>query len=187
MVELVNKLAAIIDQMRMFVRRTDFSADDVCDVNTAMHGVFKMVGQQLRDNGFEVEMELEETLPLARANVVKLEQVLMNLISNARDAVAAHRTSGRALVVRTRLVERAFDENPGVAIEVQDNGPGISPAIRGRLIEPFFTTKQPGAGTGLGLSISHRIMAECGGRIEIESEEGQGALFRVVVPVPPAN
>jgi PAS domain S-box-containing protein len=179
-VELVNKLAFIIDQMRLFVRRAEHSDDDTCDANEAVGGVLKMVGQQLRDHAFDVTTDLEAALPPARANLVKIEQVLMNLITNARDAVRASGQTERRLVVRTRC--RADDSGNAVVIEVQDNGTGIDPSIRDRLLEPFFTTKNAGEGTGLGLSISHRILTECGGQLEIESERGQGAVFRVIIP-----
>ncbi len=180
-VDQVNRLAAIIDQLRLFVRRPGVSPDVTCDMNEAIDGVFKLVGQQLLDHGFEVSRKQTPDLPPTKADLVKLEQVLMNLITNARDAVVEFRDGGRRLEVRSRLEPDAFGpEVPGLVVEVEDNGTGVPARIKDRLFEPFFTTKEVGLGTGLGLSIAHRIVSEFGGRIEIDSEEGKGAVFRVV-------
>jgi signal transduction histidine kinase len=116
-----------------------------------------------------------------------VNQVVMNLIVNAIDASP----EGGTVVVRTAAEERpagagGADDGPTgsvVRIEVADNGTGIPPALLDRIFDPFFTTKPPGEGTGLGLSISYGIVHDHGGKIEVESEEGQGALFRVTLPI----
>ncbi|MDB5320572.1 MAG: domain S-box [Phycisphaerales bacterium] len=103
----------------------------------------------------------------------KVNQVIMNLVGNAIDA--SHDEG------EVSVRSRAHDEN--VTIEVKDGGTGIPRAIREKIFDPFFTTKPPGEGTGLGLSISYGIVHDHGGKIEVESEEGQGALFRVTLPI----
>lgn len=182
-VGLVDRMAAIIDQMRLFVRRPETALLEKVDVNIAIEGVLKMLGQQLQDHGFEVIRELGPGLPKVQADLVKLEQVFMNLITNARDSMAGFRKDGMRIEIRSCLKPGAFGANiPAVTVEIRDNGRGIADEHKGRLFEPFFTTKESGAGTGLGLSISHRIVQECGGRIEVESAAGKGAAFRVMLP-----
>ncbi|MCU0694687.1 MAG: PAS domain S-box protein [Polyangiaceae bacterium] len=178
---LVDKLTAIVDQMRLFVRRPDITVVESCDVNEATAGVFKMIGQQLRDQGFEIHMQLGDSLACVPMDLVKLEQVLMNLVTNARDAVVSFRGDDRKLEVRTRQ-EASASGSVLVVLEVEDNGKGVPPHVKAKLFEPFFTTKRAGAGTGLGLSIARRIVTECGGELDVESVEGQGALFRVRIP-----
>lgn len=104
----------------------------------------------------------------------RLVQVLVNLITNARDAL-----TGRGGTIELRTTERG---NAGI-VEVIDDGPGMPPEVLGRAFDPFFTTKPPGAGTGLGLSISRQIVQAFGGEISIESEPGRGAAVRVAIPL----
>jgi PAS domain S-box-containing protein len=182
-VELVNRLASIVDQMRLFSRKPGIvPMDEGCDANAAIEGVFKMLAEQLRAHGFETEKSLGENLPLVKLDLIRLEQVLMNLIINARDAVIAHRTNDKQIAIRSRFVADAFgSDRAGVVVEVQDNGRGMAEAEKLRAFEPFFTTKQQGKGTGLGLSIVERIVTDSGGRIEIESDHGRGTLMRLIL------
>jgi CheY-like chemotaxis protein len=101
-----------------------------------------------------------------------LEQVLMNLVVNARDAMP----QGGLVSLRTSL------DDGHVVLSVADTGHGIPASVRERLFEPFFTTKEVGRGTGLGLSVVHRIIEDAGGRIDVFSEEGHGAEFRITLP-----
>ena len=120
------------------------------------------------------------------ADPVQLQQVIVNLVVNARDAMPQ---GGRlTLAVRSRSLEpraaRALGIEPGpyVELSVADTGVGIDPAARERIFEPFFTTKEPGKGTGLGLATCYGIVQECRGAIAVESEPGRGATFRVLLP-----
>lgn len=114
-------------------------------------------------------------LPLVLGSAVQLQQVVLNLMGNAIDAV---RSSGRAGAV---YLETRTDGN-FVVLDVRDDGPGIPAAVQSRLFEPFFTTKPNGEGTGLGLSVSAGIVTRHGGTITVESEEGKGSCFRVRLP-----
>jgi PAS domain S-box-containing protein len=117
-------------------------------------------------------------LPPVQGNSGRLAQVLLNLVVNAIEALPDGAVERNEVRITTRAVGKEW-----VAIEVSDTGPGISSEVRARLFEPFFTTKAVGEGTGLGLSISHQIITRLGGKIEVESELGQGATFRVLLPV----
>ncbi len=121
----------------------------------------------------EVERDYRATRRVP-ADRVKLDQVLLNLIANAADACAA--SDKPCIRIRTR------DCDGGVAIEIEDTGPGICESTRPQLFTPFFTTKQPGAGTGLGLYISRRIVEEHGGSIGFRCPESGGTIFSVYLP-----
>jgi two-component system NtrC family sensor kinase len=125
----------------------------------------------------QVEVELApESRLMVRADRDQLVQVLMALLLNAMDAM------NQSGLIRLRA-SRSPMRGEEVVMEVIDEGSGISSAVRHRLFEPFFTTKPPGRGTGLGLSICYGIVADHGGRIEVESTVGKGSTFRVILPL----
>jgi CheY-like chemotaxis protein len=120
------------------------------------------------------------------ADPVQLQQVLVNLVVNARDAMPGGGeitlvVSGRD-VFATEAAALGIAPGPHVELAVCDTGVGIDPAVRERIFEPFFTTKEPGKGTGLGLATCYGIVQECRGAISVESEPGRGATFRVLLP-----
>jgi hypothetical protein len=171
-------MAAIIEHMTLFTRRSDGSVFELTRVDEVIQNSFKLCGQQLRNHGIEVATECDPSLPEILGDPIRLEQVLTNLITNAR--IALQSTSKEEKLITVRALHREADQS--VSIEVADNGPGIPAAIRAKIFQPFFTTREPGKGTGLGLSVATRIVEEHQGRIELESQEGQGTLFRVVLP-----
>jgi histidine kinase len=127
--------------------------------------------------------DIDATLPKIMADPGRLEQVFINLLLNARDAIeektAAEGDRGeRMITLKTR------QDGQRVIAEVQDTGGGISKDIKDKLFEPFFTTKQVGKGTGLGLSISYGIVKDCGGDIKAVSRDNTGAVFYVTFPIP---
>jgi two-component system, NtrC family, sensor kinase len=123
----------------------------------------------------KVSLEVQDNLPALHADPHQLEQLLLNLIMNARDAMPG----GGEL----RLMgSRAGDD---ILLEVIDNGSGMSPAQLSRVFDPFYTTKEPGKGTGLGLAVAARIADSCGGRLSVQSELGKGSRFVLRVPVGP--
>lgn len=172
----VNKMSEIINHMRIFTRRTEGTLMERININTPIEGVFKIMGQQLRDRNIDVVTQLSEDL-YVKGDGIRLEQVFMNLITNARDAVEkARKEEGMKIIIRT------YKRDGSVIIEVEDNGIGIPERLKEKIFEPFYTTKEVGKGTGLGLSISKQIIEEHNGRIEVESEVGKGTIFRVVLP-----
>jgi hypothetical protein len=121
-----------------------------------------------------VESHLAEEIPLVRGNNGKLQQVFLNLVLNARDAM--NEMGGGVLRVHTK--SGGF----GVQVEISDTGPGIPRDHLARIFDPFFTTKGSKKGTGLGLSVTYGIVEEHGGMIEADSDPGQGATFRLEFP-----
>jgi signal transduction histidine kinase len=118
---------------------------------------------------------------LIRAQANRFEQVLFNLVTNARDAIIQMPETGEDRA-RRKIRIRSHQEKGRVLIEVADTGAGMSPSVREQIFEPFFTTKEPGKGTGLGLSITYGIVKDYGGEIQVDSQEGMGTHFTLSFP-----
>ena len=176
----VDRAAAIIRHLREFGRKQHDMGQEI-DINMPVRGVFTLLGQQLYNHGIEVVTELGESLPLIRGDVNRIEQVLINLIQNARDAIEAKKESDGG-AEPGKLVIRSFADKDRVIVTVGDNGTGIPQRIRDRIFEPFFTTKDIGKGTGLGLSISYRIVKDYHGTLDFDTDEGSGTTFRICFP-----
>lgn len=145
-------------------------------VNGLIDDVLEIMAYDLRTSNITVKREFADGLPSLLVDPHQVQQVFINILSNARQAIEAFRRDGE-IVVRTRVVE-GF-----VRIEFQDNGPGIRAENVSRIFDPFFTTKPVGKGTGLGLSLCYGIIQEHGGRIAARSEVGHGAAFTIELPV----
>ncbi|MFZ5569623.1 MAG: PAS domain S-box protein [Thermodesulfobacteriota bacterium] len=178
--EQVERASDIINRLRAFGRKTDNSKQEV-DINEPVRGVLKMIGEQLRLESIRVVLNLLENPPMILAQHNRLEQVLFNLITNARDAINKKRQTDPAPTVHTITIA-TFCQNDRVGVSVSDTGIGIPKPIHGKVFEPFFTTKEVGAGMGLGLSIIYGIIRDYGGDIELRSEEGKGSTFRYSFP-----
>ncbi len=163
--------ASLTRQLLLFSRRESAKPEPL-DLNEVVHGAVRMLRRLVRENvAFEVELA-PARLPV-RADRGQLEQVLMNLVVNASDAMP----EGGALTIRT-----GAEGHERVWLAVEDTGHGIPEELVGRIFEPFFTTKKAERGTGLGLSVVHGIVSQHRGRIEVESASGRGSTFRVSLP-----
>jgi two-component system NtrC family sensor kinase len=171
----VQRSKRIVDRLLEFSRPKPLSPEPV-DLNAVLEQTLFLLKHHSRFKRFTVHTELADPPPVARGNGEQLVQVLMALLINAMDA------SVDDGVIHVRTVGPGRSRPAQVAIEVRDEGQGIPRRQLAKIFEPFYTTKAPGRGTGLGLSICYGIVSEHGGRIEAESEEGQGSLFRVVLP-----
>ena len=178
----VDRATKIINHMREFARKSEIRLEPV-QVNGVLEKATEMFSQQLRVRGIDVIWDIEENLPKIMADADRLEQVFVNLMVNARDAIEErvkskeYRKGPKTITLKTRSKAKT------VAIEVSDTGAGIDEAIRGKIFEPFFTTKEVGEGTGLGLSISYGIVKDFGGDIEAVKKQDPGARFRLTFPV----
>ena len=179
----VDRANRIINHMRQFARKSDLALGRI-QVNDVLVKAFEIFSQQLKLKGIEVIWDLDENLPMILGDPGRLEQVFINLLINARDAiedkwgVKERAGSDKRITIKTRA------HKMNVIIEVYDTGMGIPDSISDKIFEPFFTTKEVGKGTGLGLSISYGIVKECGGTIRARSNADQGACFIFTFPIP---
>jgi two-component system, NtrC family, sensor kinase len=169
----VRRVIDIISQLLDLTRRPPGRRDFI-DVNRLVRDTTDLVRPGATAAGLRVDVATEPALPKVQGVGNQLQQVVLNLVTNAIDATS----SGGRIAVTTRAVAQPHE----IEIVVADTGKGISLEDQKRLFEPFFSTKEPGQGTGLGLFISAQIVREHQGRIEVESREGSGSVFRVVLP-----
>lgn len=175
----VDNMAETIDHMRRFTRGSGPTTITRIDINHPIEQSLKLHRQQLSNRSIELELDLAADLPPVTGDPLRLEEVLVNLINNARSALS-NKADG---LKKLRLASSAHGDGSQVLIEISDTGEGIAPNITDKIFEPFFTTREPGRGTGLGLSVARKIIQEHHGKIDVQSEPGQGATFRIVLPV----
>jgi len=171
-IETQTRRASNIANSLLNLARPERSAFETLSLNETVAEVTQLLEPQLRDRGVRLESKLEPGLPAIRGHKAKLQQVMLNLLLNAADAVE----SGERIALETR------SDDSRVVLEVTDNGVGIGKDDLPRIFDPFFTTKGRGKGSGLGLSISYGIVREHGGAFEVESEPGEYTRFRVTFP-----
>jgi PAS domain S-box-containing protein len=180
-----ERASSIVRNLLGFARKQDHQRRPTA-LKPLLDATFVLLRNQLMAQRVEAELDIEPDLPMPDVDPNQIQQVFVNLINNAAQAIASTGRPG-TITVRAR---RWLD---GVAIDVIDDGPGMSEALAAQVFEPFFTTKAEGEGTGLGLSISQGIVKEHGGRIMLSSEEGKGSTFTVQLPlstrsaVPPSD
>ena len=178
----VDRAARIIDHMRQFGRKSDVHRERV-DVNDPLRKAAELFQQQLKLREIEVVFDLDDKLPPILADANRLEQVFINLLINARDAIEEKWEQGPREGEEKRIFLKTHFKDVMVNVEVRDTGRGIADSIADRIFEPFFTTKRVGKGTGLGLSISYGIVKDYNGEIRVESEEDVGSTFVVRFPI----
>jgi len=146
------------------------------EINTVIDDCVEMLGYGLRTAGITVEKQLAPDLPQVSANADQLHQVFLNLIVNAQQAM-----EGRPVPRRLRISSDLQQDH--VRVRIADNGPGIAPAIRSRIFDPYFTTKPPGGGTGVGLAVSLGIVESHNGSLTVDCPAEGGAVFQVLLPI----
>jgi len=174
---LVDRLGRLTYQLKAFAHKTSPSGVPVALQQVIANAQF-LVSQRLRDNGVELVVQVQPAALAALADEARLEQVLVNLLGNAIDAMAA--SPLRRLQVQAGVVDPAPDR---CLIRVSDTGPGIRADILAHLFEPFITSKPAGAGLGLGLMISAHIVREFGGSLRAHNLDGAGACFEIELPL----
>jgi histidine kinase len=178
----VQRATKIINHMRQFGRKTDPNLEKVY-VNHVLRQAFDIFSQQLKVRGIEVNWEIDEHLPPIMGDPGRLEQVMINLLINARDAIEEKCASDYDPRVEKRIRLSTARRGSRVIVKVCDSGSGIPAHILDKIFEPFFTTKKVGQGTGLGLSISYGIIQECNGNIYARSNPEGGSCFVMEFPI----
>lgn len=182
-IDRVNKASSIIATMRSFGRKVEAERSPV-DLNEIIEKIIKFLEAQLRLSEIHLELRLADTPCQVLGVEVRLEQVFLNLIQNAIQAMG--RVVMPQLTITSRIVTclnlTTMLKEPYVVVTVADNGEGIAEDMQKKIFDPFFTTREVGTGMGLGLSIVDRIVRGFSGYIEVESEPGKGASFSVYIP-----
>jgi len=178
----VERAASIINHLREFGRKSEPDQLEKVFINKPITDVFTVLGQQLKLKQIKVNLDLDETLPSIYGLSNRLEQVFINLVMNARDAIEEMLENGSQNEGEGLLTIRTYQEKGRVVALVGDNGNGMPERVKEKIFEPFFTTKDVGRGTGLGLSISYGIVKDYEGTIEVESMPGSGTTFKITFP-----
>jgi PAS domain S-box-containing protein len=179
----VARAAGVIKHVRDFSRQSERDLIKLI-INDPIRDVFKVLGHQLTIHSIKVELDLDPGIPEINAEHNRLEQVFINLVTNAIDSMDENAEQSRKKDIQAEKTLRikTYSEENSVVAEVSDTGRGMTEEIKQKIFEPFFTTKETGKGTGLGTSISFGIIKDYGGTIDIESEYGKGAKFIIRFP-----
>ncbi len=170
----VERAGNVVHRMLGFARRMEPVCNDI-HVNDVLRQTTAFLDNEMRFRGIELAWNLDQQLPTIQSDAAQIQQVILNLVNNAIDAIDRN----GCITIST-----GFDaQSDTVRISVRDNGPGMDKDVQRRIFDPFFTTKKVGEGTGLGLSISYSIISKLGGSIRFESEVGKGTEFIILLPV----
>ena len=169
------RAARIVQNLLTFARQKK-AERKYSSINEILNRTIELKAHSLKMNNIGIVLDLDERLPRTMVDPFQMQQVFINIMNNAEDAMAAA-NGGGTLTVRTRK------SGGSVEAALIDDGPGIPKEAIGKVFDPFFTTKDVGKGTGLGLSIIHGIITEHGGKITIKSEAGKGAAFIILIPL----
>jgi len=167
----VDRTRGITHRMLGFARRME-PHQDTFNANDVATEALSFIEREASFRQVELVREFDVDLPMIKSDRAQLQQVVLNLLNNALDAVA----EGGRITVTTRATDDALE------VSIEDNGSGIDPEIQDRIFDPFFTTKAPGEGSGLGLSICHTIMKGLGGSLTFDSAPGEGTVFVIRLP-----
>ncbi|MBL0712174.1 MAG: two-component sensor histidine kinase [Desulfosarcina sp.] len=170
--EHVERARKVVQNMLGFARKMEPRLEDV-DVNDTLNQTITILENYARINNIEIQVDLAENLPIIANDQAQLQQVFLNLLTNAIDVIG---NKGQIDVKSRR-------RDANIVVSITDDGPGLSQDKLKKIFDPFFTTKETGKGTGLGLWVSHSIIQKMGGRIEAQSPPGKGATFTVTIPV----
>ena len=175
-----KRINQIIEDLRSFLRRDASDMNQLVDVNAVLRSAISLLSNMINKSTSQLSVKYGNDLPVLKGNSHRLEQVIINLIQNACQALPDIR---RGLSLSTIYEEKTSS----IVVKVQDEGIGISPEVLPHIADPFFTTKSKFGGIGLGLSISSRIVKEHGGTLAFSSEPGKGTTAEITLPVSQAN
>jgi len=177
----VTRAAEIVGRLKTFSRKADFSRE-VISLNTCVRSVHKIIGRQITLQNIDFILSLDESLPTILAHNNRMEQVIFNLVTNARDAIN-ERVETRMDIKQGKIEIATFSEAQMVGLSIADNGIGIESSQMENIFESFFTTKEMGEGLGLGLPIIQGIVRDYNGTISVDSKPGRSTCFRILFPV----
>ncbi len=168
----VERARKVVHNMLGYARKMEPRLEDV-DVNSTIDQTITILENHARINNIDIQVDLAKTVPIIAGDQAQLQQVFLNLITNAIDAIGSN---GAIEVASWRTDDH-------IVVTIKDDGPGLSEDMMRKIFDPFFTTKDPGKGTGLGLWVSHSIIAKMGGGIHVKNNPDKGAIFTVEIPI----
>ena len=178
-----DRMVHIINHVRLFAREAGSTDVSFIDLNKTIGSALSLLSTQFTSHGFSIIKDMTPCALVIKANPYSLEEVVINIMNNARHAVESRKeTAGNdykpVISIKTARAEAA-DDNGRVILEIRDNGSGMTPETAEKIFDPFFTTKDPDKGTGLGLSICKSIVESFGGAIDFSTTEGEGTTFLI--------
>ncbi|RME03458.1 MAG: hybrid sensor histidine kinase/response regulator [Planctomycetota bacterium] len=173
----VDRINRIIQNIKTFSRDFGHSFPSPVNINQILHSSLQLVRHDMEKNNIEFCLELQENIPTIKGDICLLEQVFVNLLLNAKDALEEKNPPRKQIYIRT------FCQNQNIFVKIKDNGIGIERENLEKIFDPFYTTKEVGVGTGLGLAISYGIITELHGRIECQSQKGEWTQFTITLPL----
>ena len=180
--ENIFRIRKIIDHIRTFSRDSDISTIGELSINSAVNKCLSLIGTQYKNHNIEIQLLLDDRLYSAVGDVNSFEQVVLNLLANAKHSLDEKEAELMEANYKKRIIIKSFNKNNTVVLSIEDNGMGIQKNNIDKIFDPFFTTKPEGVGTGLGLSIVFGIIKNMKGDIYVESEVNEFARFTVELP-----
>jgi two-component system, NtrC family, sensor kinase len=177
----IDRIRVIIDHVRTFSRDQSRASLQKINPNSVIENAIMLVKTQYNNHHVKLNKDLEKNIGFTIGNAFQLEQVMMNLLSNAKDAVE-EKAEMISSDYEKEISVKTYQQENLIYMEVQDNGTGIDEETLAKIFDPFYTTKSAEKGTGLGLSISYGIVKEMNGDIEVESKKGEFTLMRIILP-----
>jgi PAS domain S-box-containing protein len=184
--ENIIRIRNIIDHIRAFSRSHDDYVLAAFNINSSIENAVSMIAQQYKHMGISLDLSLDDGIPQIIGNTYKFEQVIVNLLANAKDAVVEKKAKYQEYT-QMNVGIKTYQKNQSIIVEVNDNGIGINENDLNNVMLPFYTTKEEGKGTGLGLSICYQIIKEMGGTIEIISNTGSGTNIKLDLEIQKRN
>ena len=179
----IDRIRQIINHVRVFSRDQRNLVDDLIDINDIVRNALSLVSRQYQNHNIEITLNLTEGNLQVTGNKFRIEQVFLNLLSNAKFAVEEKMMLTEDAEYVKRIGIKSYVKDEQVVVEVMDNGTGIRQELIPNIFDPFFTTKDVESGTGLGLSISYGIIKEMKGFIDVESKAGEFTKIMVILPL----
>ena len=178
----IDRIRQIINHVRIFSRDQDSEMLEPVDLNEVIYDALSMVSKQYNNHNIKIKLKLSDNKCFTIGNKYRIEQVILNLLSNAKYAVEERQKLSKSDLYTKIITIRSFEENGHVVFEIEDNGTGIPKKSIDNIFDPFFTTKDVESGTGLGLSITYGIIKEMKGDISVESKSNEFTRMKVALP-----
>jgi PAS domain S-box-containing protein len=182
MLDYIARIKSTIEHVRVFSREQKIEQFNIFNINECVEDSLLLVQTQYKNHGIELFLDLDRNTPSILGNSYKVEQIILNLLSNSRDAIEEKERTQKINFQKQITISTGVANNK-VYVAVRDNGIGVDPNIKKHIFEPFFTTKEANQGTGLGLSVAFGIVEEMKGEIEVENQEDANTVFRLLFPI----